>query len=397
MEKLTREQIIENEHNDFIQVYTRLPIVIDRGEGMRVWDKNGRVYLDFLGGIAVDVLGHSHPKIIEAITNQAKRYLHTSNYLYQDIQIEFAKKLKEISGFDQIFLSNSGAESIEGTIKLVRKWGFLNNKKEIVSFTGSFHGRTYGALSMMDKPIYKANFGPFLDGFKIINYNSISDLESTINENTSGVFLEFLQGEGGIVSANPEFIQKLFELKNKYNFLIIADEIQAGMGRTGKFFAFEHYGIEPDIATVSKGLGGGLPLGAILIRNYLSNVLQKSEHGSTFGGNPLACATGLASLVEIENHLMQNAQIRGAYFLEKLQEIAKSFPKLISDVRGKGLMIGLQLTFPAKDLVSRLLDYGIISNATNQNVLRIVPPLIITKQDIDEFSTALFKSLKTLE
>ncbi len=397
MEKLTREQIIENEHNDFIQVYTRLPIVIDRGEGMRVWDKNGRVYLDFLGGIAVDVLGHSHPKIIEAITNQAKRYLHTSNYLYQDIQIEFAKKLKEISGFDQIFLSNSGAESIEGTIKLVRKWGFLNNKKEIVSFTGSFHGRTYGALSMMDKPIYKANFGPFLDGFKIINYNSISDLESTINENTSGVFLEFLQGEGGIVSANPEFIQKLFELKNKYNFLIIADEIQAGMGRTGKFFAFEHYGIEPDIATVSKGLGGGLPLGAILIRNYLSNVLQKSEHGSTFGGNPLACATGLASLVEIENHLMQNAQIQGEYFLEKLQEIAQSFPKLISDVRGNGLMIGLQLTFPAKDLVSRLLDYGIISNATNQNVLRIVPPLIITKQDIDEFSTALFKSLKTLE
>jgi predicted acetylornithine/succinylornithine family transaminase len=397
MEKLTREQIIENEHNDFIQVYTRLPIVIDRGEGMRVWDKNGRVYLDFLGGIAVDVLGHSHPKIIEAITNQAKRYLHTSNYLYQDIQIEFAKKLREISGFDQIFLSNSGAESIEGTIKLVRKWGFLNNKKEIVSFTGGFHGRTYGALSMMDKPIYKANFGPFLDGFKIINYNSISDLESTINENTSGVFLEFLQGEGGIVSANPEFIQKLFELKNKYNFLIIADEIQAGMGRTGKFFAFEHYGIEPDIATVSKGLGGGLPLGAILIRNYLANVLQKSEHGSTFGGNPLACATGLASLVEIENHLMQNAQIQGEYFLEKLQEIAKSFPKLISDVRGKGLMIGLQLTFPAKDLVSRLLDYGIISNATNQNVLRIVPPLIITKQDIDEFSTALFKSLKTLE
>ncbi|MEN6295058.1 MAG: acetylornithine/succinylornithine family transaminase [Chloroherpetonaceae bacterium] len=397
MEKLTREQIIENEHNDFIQVYTRLPIVIDRGEGMRVWDKNGRVYLDFLGGIAVDVLGHSHPKIIEAITNQAKRYLHTSNYLYQDIQIEFAKKLREISGFDQIFLSNSGAESIEGTIKLVRKWGFLNNKKEIVSFTGGFHGRTYGALSMMDKPIYKANFGPFLDGFKIINYNSISDLESTINENTSGVFLEFLQGEGGIVSANPEFIQKLFELKNKYNFLIIADEIQAGMGRTGKFFAFEHYGIEPDIATVSKGLGGGLPLGAILIRNYLANVLQKSEHGSTFGGNPLACATGLASLVEIENQLMQNAQIQGEYFLEKLQEIAKSFPKLINDVRGKGLMIGLQLTFPAKDLVSRLLDYGIISNATNQNVLRIVPPLIITKQDIDEFSTALFKSLKTLE
>ncbi|MCE5304197.1 acetylornithine/succinylornithine family transaminase [bacterium] len=397
MEKLTREQIIENEHNDFIQVYTRLPIVIDRGEGMRVWDKNGRVYLDFLGGIAVDVLGHSHPKIIEAITNQAKRYLHTSNYLYQDIQIEFAKKLKEISGFDRIFLSNSGTESIEGTIKLVRKWGLLNNKKEIVSFTGGFHGRTYGALSMMDKPIYKANFGPFLDGFKIINYNSISDLESTINENTSGVFLEFLQGEGGIVSANPEFIQKLFELKNKYNFLIIADEIQAGMGRTGKFFAFEHYGIEPDIATVSKGLGGGLPLGAILIRNYLANVLQKSEHGSTFGGNPLACATGLASLVEIENHLMQNAQVQGEYFLEKLQEIAKSFPKLINDVRGKGLMIGLQLTFPAKDLVSRLLDYGIISNATNQNVLRIVPPLIITKQDIDEFSTALFKSLKTLE
>ncbi|HOV91897.1 MAG TPA: acetylornithine/succinylornithine family transaminase [Candidatus Kapabacteria bacterium] len=397
MVELTREQIIEQEQNDFIQVYNRLPIVIDRADGIKVWDKNGRVYLDFLAGIAVDVLGHSHPKIIEAIEKQAKRYLHTSNYLYQDIQIEFVKKLKKMSGFNKVFLSNSGTESIEGAIKLVRKWGNQHNKDEIISFTGGFHGRTYGALSMMDKPLYKNNFGPFLDGFKILPYNSISDLKSNINEKTSGVFLEFIQGEGGVVPANQDFIDILFELKNKYNFLIVADEIQAGMGRTGKFFAFEHYNVEPDIATSSKGLGGGLPLGAILVRDYLKDVFQKSEHGSTFGGNPLACATGLASLIEIENNLMDNTKIQGGYFINKLKGIASNFPKFISNVQGKGLMIGLKLTFPAKDLVNKLLDYGIISNATNQNVLRIVPPLIINKQDIDEFCLALNKSLETFE
>ena len=366
MVELTREQIIEQVQNDFIQVYNRLPIVIDRADGIKVWDKNGRVYLDFLAGIAVDVLGHSHPKIIEAIEKQAKRYLHTSNYLYQDIQIEFVKKLKKMSGFNKVFLSNSGTESIEGAIKLVRKWGNQHNKDEIISFTGGFHGRTYGALSMMDKPLYKNNFGPFLDGFKILPYNSISDLKSNINEKISGVFLEFIQGEGGVVPANQDFIDILFELKNKYNFLIVADEIQSGMGRTGKFFAFEHYNVEPDIATSSKGLGGGLPLGAILVRDYLKDVFQKSEHGSTFGGNPLACATGLASLIEIENNLMDNTKIQGGYFINKLKGIASNFPKFISNVQGKGLMIGLKLTFPAKDLVNKLLDYGIISNATNQ-------------------------------
>ncbi|HPD33252.1 MAG TPA: aminotransferase class III-fold pyridoxal phosphate-dependent enzyme, partial [Candidatus Kapabacteria bacterium] len=353
MEELTREQIIELEQNDFIQVYNRLPVVIERAEGVKVWDKNGRVYLDFLAGIAVDVLGHSHPKIIEAIEKQAKRYLHTSNYLYQDIQIEFVKKLKEMSGFDKVFLSNSGTESIEGAIKLVRKWGVQHNKDEIVSFTGGFHGRTYGALSMMDKPLYKNNFGPFLNGFKILPYNSISDLKSNINERTSGVFLEFIQGEGGVVPAKQDFIDSLFELKNKYNFLIVADEIQAGMGRTGKFFAYENYNVKPDIATVSKGLGGGLPLGAILVRDYLKDVFQKSEHGTTFGGNPLACATGLASLIEIENYLMNNAKIQGEYFINKLNDIANNFPKLINNVQGKGLMIGLKLTFPAKDLVNK--------------------------------------------
>ena len=397
MEELIREQIIEQEQNDFIQVYNRLPVVIERAEGVKVWDKNGRVYLDFLAGIAVDVLGHSHPKIIEAIEKQAKRYLHTSNYLYQDIQIEFVKKLKEMSGFDKVFLSNSGTESIEGAIKLVRKWGVQHNKDEIVSFTGGFHGRTYGALSMMDKPLYKNNFGPFLNGFKILPYNSISDLKSNINERTSGVFLEFIQGEGGVVPAKQDFIDSLFELKNKYNFLIVADEIQAGMGRTGKFFAYENYNVKPDIATVSKGLGGGLPLGAILVRDYLKDVFQKSEHGTTFGGNPLACATGLASLIEIENYLMNNAKIQGEYFINKLNDIANNFPKLINNVQGKGLMIGLKLTFPAKDLVNKLLDYGIISNATNQNVLRLVPPLIVNKQDIDEFCIALTKSLTTFK
>ncbi len=389
----TRNELIQIENERFLQTYSRLPIVIENAKGCRITDKDGNTYLDFLGGIAVNVLGHSHPKILQAINTQAQRYLHLSNYFYQDAQIEFAEKLYSITKFPKIFLTNSGTESIEGALKLSRKWGSLNNKKEILAFSNGFHGRTYGALSLMDNPIYKNGMGPFLENIKIIPYNSIESLMENINLDVAAVFIEFIQGEGGISSVSQDFINLLIELRKQNNFLIVADEIQAGMGRTGKFFSFEHFGITPDIVTLSKGLGGGLPLGAILAQSHLANVWEKSQHGTTFGGNALSCAAGSVVLDEISGGLLNDIQENGSYLTKKLHDLKNKFPKLILEIRGLGFMQGLVLSFEAKKLVEVLLQNKVISNATHTNVLRIVPPLIISKNDIDEFISALNTSL----
>jgi predicted acetylornithine/succinylornithine family transaminase len=392
-----REELIKSEHENFIQVYSRLPIVVEKTLGTRIWDIDGNSYLDFLGGIAVDVLGHSHPKVLDAIRRQSERYLHLSNYFYQDAQINFVQKLSDISGYPRIFLSNSGAESIEGAIKLSRKWGSTKNKNTIISFNGAFHGRTYGGLSLMNKPIYKDGMGPFLDNIRTIPYNSIEDLLANIDLGVCAVFLEFVQGEGGISSVSPEFVKVLKELKEKNNFLIVADEIQAGMGRTGKFFSFDHFDITPDIVTLSKGLGGGLPLGAILIQEHLAEVFGKSQHGTTFGGNALSCATGEVVLDELSNGLLEHIIEIGNYMKSQLENLKNEFPKHILQVRGFGLMQGLVLSFEAKKLVDEMLSHKVIANATNMNVLRIVPPYVISKADVDEFCNAIALSLKQIE
>ncbi|OGU57665.1 MAG: hypothetical protein A2X64_06155 [Ignavibacteria bacterium GWF2_33_9] len=391
------KKYIEIEKEHFIQVYSRLPIVVEKAEGVRIWDKDGNDYLDFLGGIAVDVLGHSHPKIIEAITHQASRYLHLSNYFFQDAQINFVKKLTSISKFPRAFLSNSGAESIEGAIKLARKWGSTRNKNTIISFTGAFHGRTYGGLSLMNKEIYKEGMGPFLSNIKILPYNSVEDLLKNIDLSVCAVFLEFIQGEGGVTPANHDFVKTLKELQKQNNFLIVADEIQAGMGRTGKFFSFDHYDITPDIVTLSKGLGGGLPLGAILIQEQLAEVFGKSQHGTTFGGNALSCTCGEVVLDELNTGLLDNVNEMGNYLFEKLEKIKSKFPQHILQVRGIGLMLGVVFNFEAKQVVDEMLKQKVISNSTNGNVLRIIPPYIISKADIDQFCAALENSLKSID
>ncbi len=396
MESTLRQELLKIENENFLQVYSRLPIVVSKAEGAYIWDKDGTKYLDFLGGIAVNVLGHSHPKIIEAITIQSSKYLHLSNYFYQEAQITFAEQLTKSTNYPRVFLTNSGTESVEGALKLIRKWGNINNKNNIIAFEGGFHGRSYGALSLMDKPIYKSDMGPFLSGVTIIKYNSPEELELAVNPFTTAVFLEFLQGEGGIVGVSAEFVDKLLELKEKYNFLIVADEVQAGMGRTGKFFSFEHYNIKPDIVLVSKGLGGGLPLGAILTTEDLANVWDKSQHGTTFGGNALSCAVGKVVLEEINNSVMQNVLNIGEYFYEQLRLVKNEFPKKVKSVRGRGLMLGLELSFEAKLLLNELLKENIITNATSVNVLRLVPPLIITKEEVDLFIRGLNNSLKSL-
>lgn len=393
MENLLRETIIDIEKEAFIQVYNRLPIVVEKAEGVWIWDKDGNKYLDLLGGIAVNVLGHSYPKITRAIIDQAQKYMHLSNYFYQDVQINFVKKLTQLTGYSRAFLTNSGTESSDGAIKLIRKWGNMNNKTDIIAFSGGFHGRTYGALSIMDKPNYKQGMGPFLPNCKILPYNSVEDLMANVDLNTAAVFLEFIQGEGGISSVSQEFVDTLFELKQHNNFLVVADEVQSGMGRTGKFFSFEHWGVRPDIVIVSKGLGGGLPLGAILIDEHLANVWEKSQHGTTFGGNALSCAAGLVSLEEIETELMDNVVQVGDYFISELEKVKTKFPDKVREIRGKGLMLGIVLNFEAKLLLNELLKRKIIVNATSVNVLRIVPPLILNKEHIDLFIDELKDAL----
>ncbi|MEJ5245721.1 MAG: acetylornithine/succinylornithine family transaminase [Bacteroidota bacterium] len=389
--------LINREHQVFFQTYKRLPIEIDHASGAKIWDRNGNEYLDFLAGIAVNALGHSHPKIIEAAKKQISQYMHVSNYFYQEPQILLAEKLTQLTGYSRVFFTNSGTEATDGAIKLVRKYSFGRGKKIIVAFTGGFHGRTYGALSIMDKPKYKENMGPFLPDTMVLKFNDIDELERNINDQTAAVFLEFIQGEGGIATPTQQFVDKLEELRKKYGFLLVADEIQCGTGRTGKFFGFEHFGVSPDIVTMAKGIGGGLPLGAILAKEFLAEVWDRGNHGTTYGGNAVACATGLAVVEELTNGVMENVLNIGEYLKNKLFNLQENFPKLIVEVRGHGLMLGLLLSFDAQLLVDELLKNMVIANAASGNVLRIVPPLTITKDEAELFLTKLHLSLVNLE
>ncbi len=391
------ENLIDIEHKVMFQTYKRFPIVIKKAEGSTIWDNEGNEYLDFLAGIAVNALGHTHPKIIEAITNQAKKYMHVSNYFYQEPQILLAEKLVVMTSFDRVFFTNSGSEAMEGAIKLIRRYSQDKQKTEIIAFSGGFHGRTYGALSIMDKPHYKDKMGPFLEGTKIIEHNNIAALRDNINDKTAAVVLEFLQGEGGIVEPTTEFVSVLKELKDKYDFLLVADEIQCGVGRTGKFFGFENFNIQPDIVTMAKGIGGGLPLGVILAKEKLKDVWQKGNHGTTYGGNALACAAGMVVLNELEAGVMNNVEEVGGYLKSKLQEMKLKYPNLVTEVRGRGLMLGLVLSFDASILVEALLKAGIISNAASGNILRIVPPLVLKKEEAEIFIIKLSIALSKMQ
>jgi predicted acetylornithine/succinylornithine family transaminase len=382
-------ELMDREHEAIMQTYKRLPIVIDRAEGCYIYDCDGNKYLDFLGGIAVNALGHSHPLILEAVQNQIEKYMHVSNYFYQKPQITLAEKLKETTGMDKVFFTNSGTEATEAAIKLSRKWGTQNGKKNMIAFSGGFHGRSYGALSLMDKPVYKDGMGPFLDNMKVIDYNDIDQLRHNVNEETLALMLEFIQGEGGISQVKPEFVKTIEELRAKYGFLVIADEIQSGIGRTGKFFAYEHYGIMPDIITSAKGLGGGLPLGAIIVNEKLRDVWAKGNHGTTYGGNAVACATGYVVVDLLSKGLMQNVVLVGDYLEEKLFALKEKYETIILEVRGKGLFRGLALSMDASLILGKLIDKKVIANATSGTVLRIVPPLIAGNTEVNHFVSVL--------
>ncbi|MBX7155273.1 MAG: acetylornithine transaminase [Candidatus Kapaibacterium sp.] len=391
---MTTEELINREHEVIYQTYNRLPVAIDRAEGCRVIDVEGNEYLDMLSGIAVNALGHSHPRIVEAVTNQAQRYMHISNFFYQEPQIRLAELLTARTGYSKIVFSNSGAEAWEGAVKLARKWGTEHNKTgNIIAFYGGFHGRTYGALSLMDKPLYKDGMGPFLPNTVVLPYNDSEQLRATVNDQTIAIGLEFVQGEGGISEATPEFVETIRQLQAQYGFLIIADEVQAGVGRTGDFFGFEQHNIKPDIVTMAKGIGGGLPLGALLATEAMSHVWVKGQQGTTYGGNSLACVAGIVVMEELQNGVLENVRAVGAYLRSALEDVQQEFSAYITEVRGRGLFLGLALTEDATRLRNALLQRRVITNATATTVLRMVPPLVLTQQDVDVFITRLRESV----
>jgi acetylornithine/N-succinyldiaminopimelate aminotransferase len=378
--------ILSSKEKEYLfNTYKRLNIQVERGEGCYLFTSSGRKILDMFGGLAVNVLGYNHPAIISAIETQIKKYIHISNYFYQENQILLAGKILKLSGLQKIFFTNSGTEAAEGAIKIIRKYFKGTPKKELVSFTGSFHGRTMGALSLTARKKYQEDFLPLLTHVKTARFNSVSSLEKNINETTAAVFLECIQGEGGVNVAHKDFVKKIVELKDKYGCLIVADEVQSGVGRTGKLHAFEHFGLEPDLVLLAKGIGGGLPLGAVLGAESVANTLTPGSHGTTFGGNPVAAACGLAVFNELEKGLMTAVEKNGNYLISKLNDIKSKYPDKINEVRGIGLMVGIELKFEGQPIVEKLIEKNVLVNCTNGNVIRLLPPLITGKSEIDLF------------
>ncbi len=389
--------ILEKAGNYFLDVYNWFPLDVEKGRGVYLYDKNGSCYLDFLAGIAVNALGYQHPAINEAVEKQLHRNLHLSNFLLQDVQVELAERLINISKFSKLFFSNSGTEAIEGLLKLVKKWGNSHNKHEIIAFEGSFHGRTLGALSLTMQEKYQKNFHPLLPKIIKIPFDDVDAFNDAVNNETLAIFYEGITGEGGIRSLSDEMFRAMEEARDTYNFLIIADEIQTGAGRTGKFYYYEHTKFKPDAIASAKGLGGGLPLGAFLVSEKLVSVFDRGEHGTTYGGNPLACASGLAAVNIIsDEHFLHKVEIRGNYLKSKLAEIVADFGDIATEVRGMGLMVGLEVKKDAQKIMQEAFRQGLIFNIAGGNTLRFVPPLIVDESEIDEAYEKLRLTFKRL-
>ncbi len=382
------------EQKYFFNTYKRLEIEISKGDGCYLFTRDGRKILDMFAGLAVNVLGYNHPKINSSIKEQLEKYIHVSNYFLQEPQINLAEKILKMSGFSKIFFCNSGTEATESAIKLIRKYFNSKHKTELISFTGAFHGRTTGALALTAKKKYKQQFEPLIQGVKILEFNSVEQLEKNVNENTAAIFIECVQGEGGVNIATQEFVETIKHLSKKHECLIIADEIQSGVGRTGKLHAYEHYDFSPDIVLLAKGIGGGLPLGAMLGSEKVKDVFVNGEHGSTFGGNPVSCAAGLVVFNEIENGLMENVIEQSRNLKMKLLKIKSEYSSKIKDVRIKGLMAGIELFENGETLVNQMLEENVLVNCTNENVIRLLPPLNISCAEIEIFVEKFRKVFK---
>ena len=373
--------------------YARYPVLLVRGKGTRVWDLEGEEYLDFVSGLAVCNLGHCHPKVVKAIQDQAEKLIHVSNFYYIEPQIQLASLLCKHSFADKVFFCNSGAEANEGAMKLARKYAkekMGKDRHEIITMERSFHGRTLATLTATGQEKFHKGYEPLMPGFKYVPFNDIGAVKNAIDSKTCAVMLEPIQGEGGVNCPSEGYLKALREICDKKGLLLIFDEVQVGMGRTGKLFAYEHDEVEPDMLTLAKSLAGGVPIGALLIKRGIADSFKPGDHASTFGGNPLATAAGVAALTTIlEEGMLENCQKMGDYFISQLEEIKKKFP-FVKEVRGKGLILGMELKIDGGSIVKEMLKKKILINCTMGNVLRFLPPLIVTKEEID-------RVIKTLE
>lgn len=386
---------MELEHKYYQGTFKRYPLVFVRGEGTRVWDTDGKDYLDLVAGIAVNVLGHCHPAVVSAIQEQATRLVHVSNLYYNTLQIELAEQLGLLSNGMRSFFSNSGAEANEGAIKLARKFGRTkkNGAFEIISMERSFHGRTLATTAATGQAHYQATWAPLPDGFKQVPYNDLDALKAAVSDKTAGILLEAVQGEGGIWPADKAFMEGVRQLCDEQNMVMICDEVQAGMGRTGKFFAWENYPVTPDIVTMAKGLAGGVPIGGMLAGKR-ADLFEPGDHGTTFGGNPIACASAVATIRTInEQNLVEHARKMGEYWHGKVQELCAKYDFLDSP-RGIGLMraVNVKRDLAAK-IVERAMHNGLLLNNLGTSTLRIVPPLVVSQSDLDEAAEKLDRAL----
>ncbi len=378
---------LQQDANYILNTYKRLPIVVKKAKGSYIYDDKGKRYLDMYAGIAVNSVGHLHPRVKHAIHHQLKKHMHLSNYFVTEAQNELAKRLVEYSFASKVFFTNSGTEAIEASFKLARKYGksIHQEKIEVIALHESFHGRTMGGLSLTGQPKYQEPFSPLIPGVIHIERNNIEAIRHAVSEKTCAIFLEMVQGESGIHPLSDAFIDEIIALKEKYHFLIIADEVQTGLMRTGKMFAYQHTTLIPDVLSLAKSLGGGLPLGAMLVSKRLENVLKPGDHGSTFGGNPVSCAAGLATFKILSSSGFQNELLAKSNILMRgLFEIQKE-SQMIQEIRGKGMMIGIEIKGDAEAIKQKALNSGILLNVTHQNVIRLLPPLTITMQEIKHF------------
>ncbi|KZX10054.1 aspartate aminotransferase family protein [Methanobrevibacter curvatus] len=385
---MNTKEIINSYPNYIMNTYGRQSIVLSHGKGTRAFDLDGNEYLDLFAGIAVNNLGHSHPNIVNAIKDQAEKMIHCSNVYYTPQQLELAELLAKISPNDEVFYQNSGAEANEGAIKLARKF---TGKGEIISANNSFHGRTIATITATGQPKYSKDYKPLPEGFIHVPFGDLKAIKDAINDNTAAVLLEAIQGEGGVNIPPENYLKEVENICKEKDVLFILDEVQTGFGRCGKMFASEIFNLNPDITTVAKGIAGGFPMGAILANHEIAKAFIPGDHGSTFGGSPLACATAIASINTIlDENLLENSKNLGEYFKNKLLELKEQYDVIV-DVRGYGLMIGLELSIEGASIVDEARKNGFLINCTADKVLRFVPPLIITKIEIDRFIIGLNK------
>ena len=382
---MNTQELIKIEDDYFINTFTRQPIVLDHGEGVKVTDIDGNEYIDMFAGIAVNALGHNHPKLVKAIQDQAEKLMHVSSIYYNEPALIYAKRLVDKTGFDRIFYANSGAEANEGAIKLAIKY---TGKSEVISTVESFHGRTIMTLAATGHEHYHEPFKCILPkGFINVPYNDIEAIKDAITENTAAIIVEPIQGEGGVNVPDMDYLKQIQEICNEKDIVFIVDEVQTGFGRCGALFAHELFDVKPDIMTMAKGIGGGVPMGAILATEKVAGAFVPGDHGTTFGGGPLVCAAANAVLDAFEEeNILNNVNEVGDYFIEELKKLDK---EIIAEVRGRGLMVGLELTKPGAEYVDKLREAGFLINCTADKVLRFVPPLIITKEEVDQFVKAL--------